>query len=196
LVFVAPGIPWSERVERRQSWRRNEATFRQISRGVVWSAWFSLPATLITLLGLRLVAPSEFAGIRSWTLGGAHPTGWTVITVTAAAFVELLIALAIMRLVWIVLANRLYGTTDATAKSAWELFLKHDNQSARVFLSDGTSWVGPVRAFSTDNEWANREVVLTDPRRVDANGVAGPAAEGRIIIPSSEISGVLVDGEE
>ena len=151
---------------------------------------------LVVLLLLRWLFPSELTGIHDWIVLGFHPSGWTLIATTLTAFVELMTALAIMLVTWTLFADLLYGKTEAWNESAWEKFLQYDDLSARVYLRDGTSWVGKVRSYSVDNKWDQREIVISDPRRVDSNGVASPAYIGRIIIPSIEIVGVFTAGDD
>lgn len=196
LVFVAPGIPWSERVEGRQSWRKEDGTFRQISKGVIWSAWFSLPATALTLLLMRCLIPTQLSELRAWLLAGGKLHGWNVVSLLGAAYLELLVAWGFMNVAWRLFASRLYGNTDASSRSAWETFLHHDDELVRVMLTDGRSCIGTVLAFSTDNEWSFRELVVATPVLVDKDGSVGKPFEGVLILPSISIIGVFAMGNE
>lgn len=196
LIFVAPGVPWAEHVERHQSWRRIDGSFRQISRGAIWSTWFSVPSALLTILGLRLVAPGRLSALDRWLVQGQRPSGADVIVAVIAGFCELILAYGIMLLAWKTLSSKLYGPPSASTKSAWEEHIRKGEELARVFVSDGTSWFGQVAEFSTMNEWTAREIVLQDPVHVDSEGGSLWQASGKLVLPSAVITGVMIDTPE
>jgi hypothetical protein len=132
--------------------------------------------------------------LTSWFLTGHPPSGTALIVGVGASLVELTFALLLMAVTWAVLAPRLYGEHPGKRDSAWVVFLTQPTPAvhvpARVFLTDGTSWVGQVCGFTADNEWANREIALLNPLRADAKGSRGPVLPGTIIIPAEMIAGV------
>ncbi len=190
LIFVAPGIPWAERVQQRQSWRSNDSTFREIGRGVLWSILCSLPATLVTAALLYEFDRNGYRDLRQWFLSGRPPNIATLFVATVCGFVELLIAIGILRLYWKFLANLLYGPLESSRASAWQQFLAKtspdDVVSAQVIVTDGSSWIGQVQAYSTDNAWEDREIVLSNAARadLDPSGGKGPIRPGHLVIPS------------
>ena len=99
-----------------------------------------------------------------------------------------------MDLTWLALSGWLYGGAVATRDSAWTTVLAKGDSgqtiSARVFLTDGSSWVGAVEGFSNDNQWADREIILLDPLLLGSDGKRGPVLPGQLVIPSAVIAGV------
>jgi hypothetical protein len=194
LIFVAPGIPWAERVQSQQSWRTTDSAFREVGRGVLWSIWFSLPATAITIGLLAAVSQTWLKDENRWFVSGHPPNGTTLVVATVAGLVELSIALTIMRVTWRLLSTPVYGGKVASRESAWTTLLTPQAEgghvSARVSLTDGSAWIGAVRGFSNDNAWGDREIILLNPCQVTRLGVVGPINPGHLVIPSAVIEAV------
>lgn len=198
LILVAPGVPWTEKVRQHQSWRKSDSAFREIARVILWSIWGSLPATLLTGAALYVVYRPGYRDIRQWFLTDKPPNVTTLVVGIICGMVELVLAMAILEGIWWKLSTRLYGPTSTSQVSAWEQFLTKsspaDVVSAQVILSDGTSWLGEVQAFSTDNEWSDREIVLANAAHasIDPGGSPGPTRPGHLVIPSAAIVGLQV----
>lgn len=194
-LLVTPGLVF-ELLEDRSRAIRDESTFREISRTVLYSVVFAFAALPVTAL-ISWAFPHQFATpgelLRTAdSLSGAERVraAWTFCLQCGVSS-----ALAVL---WN-LYHRRNSPANIKSESAWTAAFRTycpDGHVAmvRVSLEDGTAWEGMVDAFSADFEHDAREVVLRPPLRKYVKGTERPLPDAwqAVVLRGSDLQAVLV----
>lgn len=176
ILAVAPGF-YYELVRGRRYTRTKESAFYEASRAVVASVVIGVFAgALAFLFWLYILSPEDPPDVAALLKRDPQYLGVHARQLTASLAVYLVTSFLFVH-IWM----KLHGVLDRTkarftwlspgvtsSHSLWTEVLQSRAPNghisvARVQMKSGGVWVGPVLAFSTEHELADRELVLHAP---------------------------------
>lgn len=199
LLLVAPGVLWESFRKRRQP-QADRSSFREISDVVLFSAGFSVAASLMVVAVSAAFAPAALDDLESFLAKG--PEGSDVSPLFVGGFLvwEGVLALLLVALADVSVGERVYGRPTLFQRSLWvQLFRENvtDERAAvaTVSLIDGSALRGPVAYFSVDDQLDQRELGLAAPiTRFHESGGGGRQLLGAqfVMIPIGQIRDIEV----